>query len=107
MTPSSKEWKSKILVEREDREAVLAVISASPSVTIEELLHQLPWIRWGHLFSILGQCLQEGSVILYQKEFQFEVRAIHSSQNGSGERRPARSYSVKPGRLADGYLTHS
>jgi len=107
MTTSSKEWNSQILVEREDREAVLAVISASPSITIEELLHQLPWIRWGHLFSILAECLQEGSVTLCQKEFQFEVRPIHSSQNGSGAKCSARSCSVKPDRLADGYLTRS
>ena len=85
MATSSKEGKSQVPVEQDDLEAVLAVISASPSVTIEELLDHLPWIRWGHLFSILGQCLQEGSVILSQKEFQFEVRAINSSQSGSGE----------------------
>ena len=85
MATRSKEWKSQILVEQEDHDAVLAVISANSSVTIEELLHHFPWIRWGHLFSILGQCLQEGSVVLRQKEFQFEVRAIDSSQSGSGE----------------------
>jgi len=107
MTTRTQEWKSQFLVEEEDREAVLAVISASPSVTIEELLHHLPWIRWGHLFSILGQCLQEGSVILYQKEFQFEVRAIHSSQNGGDERPSGQLCSVKPDRLGDGYLTRS
>ena len=107
MTTCSKEWKSQILVEREDREAVLAVISSSPSVTIEELLHHLPWMRWGQLFSILGQCLQEGSVILCQKEFQFEVQAIHSSQNETSERCSGQSCSVKSGRSADGYLTRS
>ena len=82
MATKSKEWNAKVLVERRDREAVLAVISASPSVTIEELLEQLPEMRWGKLFSILRECLQEGLVTLRQKEFQFEV--IHSLQRGSG-----------------------
>jgi hypothetical protein len=54
-------------------------------VTIEELLEHLPLMRWGHLFSILGECLQEGSVILCQKEFQFEVRAIPLSSSGNEE----------------------
>jgi hypothetical protein len=84
MATSSKEWNAQVRVKREDREAVLSVISASQSVTIEELLHHLPWMRWGHLFSILGECLQEGSVILCQKGFQFEVQALHPSQSGSG-----------------------
>jgi hypothetical protein len=73
------------LLKRKDREAVLSVISDSPSVTIEELLHHLPWMRWGHLFSILGECLQEGSMILCQKEFQFEFRAISPVQSGRGQ----------------------
>ena len=85
MVTSSKEWNAGVRVEREDREAVLAVITASPSITIEELLHHLPWMRWGYLFSILGECLQEGLVILCQKDFQFEVQAIHSRQGESGE----------------------
>jgi len=84
MATSHKAWNDRFLVKRGDCETVLAVISASPSVTIEDLLHHLPWMRWGYLFSILGECLQEGSVILCQKEFQFEVRAIHSSQSGNG-----------------------
>jgi hypothetical protein len=80
MATQSIEWNAKV---RRDREAVLAVISASPSVTIEELLQHLPGMRWGYLFSILGECLQEGLVTLRQKEFQFEV--IHSLQRRSGE----------------------
>lgn len=96
MATGRKEWNARVLVEREDREAVLAVIFDSPSVTIEELLHHLPWMRWGQLFSILGECLREGAVILCQKEFQFEVRAVHSSQSQSGTdvlRQPAPSIS--------------
>jgi hypothetical protein len=77
------EWIAPVDVEQKDHEQVLAIISASPGVTIEALLEHLPWMRWGHLFSILGECLQEGSVILCQKEFQFEVRAIHSSSSGN------------------------
>ena len=107
MATRSKGRHAQILVEREEREAVLAVISANSSVTIEALLDHLPWMRWGHLFSILGECLQEGSVILCQKEFQFEVRVINSSQNGSDERCSDRSCSVKLGRSADRYLTRS
>jgi hypothetical protein len=83
MATQSIEWNANDRVERRDREAVLAVISASPSVTIEELLQHLPGMRWGYLFSILGECLQEGLVTLRQKEFQFEV--IHSLQRRSGE----------------------
>ena len=85
MVTRSEALNAPTLAEREDREAILAVIYSSPSITIEELLHHLPWMQWGHLFSILGQFLQEGSVILSQREFQFEVRAINSSQSGSGE----------------------
>jgi hypothetical protein len=85
MATRSKEWNAPVLVERGGREAVLAVISASPSVTIEELLHQLSWMRWGVLFAIIGECLQEGLVTLCQKEFQFEVRAIRPSQRGREE----------------------
>ncbi|MGP0593802.1 hypothetical protein ACTRXD_14855 [Nitrospira sp. T9] len=81
MGTKSTEWIAPVDVERKDHDQVLAVISASPGVTIEALLEHLPWMRWGHLFSILGECLQEGSVILCQKEFQFEVRAIHSSSS--------------------------
>ncbi len=47
MATSSREWNPQVLIEREDREVVLAVITASPSITIEELLHHLPWMRWG------------------------------------------------------------
>ena len=83
MGTKSTEWITPVDVERKDHDQVLAVISASPGVTIEALLEHLPWMRWGHLFSILGECLQEGSVILCQKEFQFEVRAIHSSSSGN------------------------
>jgi hypothetical protein len=81
MATSSKKGNARFLVEPEDREAVLAVISENPSVTIEELLRHLPWMRWGDLFSVLGGCLQEGLVILCQKEFQFEIRAVQPSQN--------------------------
>ncbi len=85
MGTKSTEWIAPVGMERKDHDQVLAVISASPGVTIEALLEHLPWMRWGHLFSILGECLQEGSVILCQKEFQFEVRAIHSSSSGHEE----------------------
>jgi hypothetical protein len=84
MATRSKEWNVRARVERKDREAVLAVIAAGSSITIEELLHHLPWMRWGYLFSILGECLQEGLVILCQKDFQFEIRAIHSTGGESG-----------------------
>ena len=107
MTTSSKEGKSRVLVEQEDREAVLSVITASSSVTIEELLHHLPWMRWGYLFSILGECLKDESVVLYQHEFHFEVRAISSTQTGSDKSCSGRPCSVNTGRLADGNLTHS
>ncbi|MBA3611578.1 MAG: hypothetical protein H0W49_01415 [Nitrospirales bacterium] len=91
------EWIAPVDVERKDHDQVLAVISASPGVTIEALLEHLPWMRWGHLFSILGECLQEGSVILCQKEFQFEVRAIHSSSSGNEEDVLTGYVSSKPG----------
>ncbi len=94
MATSSKEWNARARVEREDREAVLAVIAASSSITVEELLHHLPWMRWGYLFSILGECLQEGLVFLCQKDFQFEVRAIHSTQSGSGADIPKGPFSA-------------
>lgn len=99
MATSHKEWTTRNLVERRDRDAVLGVISAKQSVTIEELSNYLPWMRWGYLFSILGGCLHEGSVILCQKEFQFEVRALPSLPSGNGEEVLTRS--------ADGYLTRS
>ena len=83
MGTKSTEWIAPVDVERKDHDQVLAVISANPGVTIEALLEHLPWMRWGYLFSILEECLQEGSVILCQKEFQFEVRAIHSSSSGN------------------------
>ena len=85
MATSRNEWNAGVPVEGEDREAVLAVISGNPSITIEELLHHLPWMRWRHLFFILGECLQEGLVVLCQKEFQFEVRAIPLVQSGRGQ----------------------
>ncbi|GJL59398.1 MAG: hypothetical protein NPIRA03_22550 [Nitrospirales bacterium] len=85
MGTQSTEWMRPVDVEQNDHDQVLAVISASPGVTIEDLLEHLPWMRWGHLFSILGECLQEGTVILCQKEFQFEVRAIHSVSTGNEE----------------------
>lgn len=107
MGTKSTEWIAPVDVERKDHDQVLAVISASPGVTIEALLEHLPWMRWGHLFSILGECLQEGSVILCQKEFQFEVRAIHSYVKRTREGCPDGLYAVKIGRSVDGYLTRS
>ncbi|HNP60805.1 MAG TPA: hypothetical protein PKM72_08205 [Nitrospirales bacterium] len=97
MATSHKEWTIKNLVERGDRDMVLGVISAKQSVTIEELSNDLPWMRWGYLFSILGECLHEGLVILCQKEFQFEVRAIHALSSGNGEDVLTGSFSSKPG----------
>ncbi|GJL69195.1 MAG: hypothetical protein NPIRA06_18300 [Nitrospirales bacterium] len=85
MATSHKEWTTKNLVERGDREADLGVISAKQSVTIEGLSNGLPWMRWGYLFSILGECLHEEAVILCQKEFQFEVRAIYAFSRRNGE----------------------
>lgn len=105
-TPST-EWMSPVDVERNDHDQVLAVISASPGVTIEALLEHLPWMRWGHLFSILGECLQEGSVILCEKEFQFEVRAIHSLSSGNEEDVLTGYTPSNIGRSVDGYLTRS
>ncbi|MCA9419990.1 MAG: hypothetical protein KC592_03160 [Nitrospira sp.] len=90
MVTSHQEWNDQILVEKEDREAVLAVISSRPSVSIEELLHSLPWMRWGYLFSILVECLQEGAVILCQREFQFEVLVSHTLQKDAREMVQAR-----------------
>ncbi|MCA9498318.1 MAG: hypothetical protein MRJ67_11170 [Nitrospirales bacterium] len=106
MGTKSTEWMAPVDVERKDRDEVLAIISATSGVTIEALLEHLPWMRWGHLFSILGECLQEGSVILCQKEFQFEVRAIHSSSSLNGAN-VLTGYAVKTGRSVDGYLTRS
>ncbi|MEO6203486.1 MAG: hypothetical protein ABIP82_09770 [Nitrospirales bacterium] len=97
MATSHKERTTRNLVERGDRDAVLGVISANQSVTIEELSNYLPWMRWGYLFSILGVCLHEGSVILCQKDFQFEVRAIHSLSKGNGEDVLTGSFSSIPG----------
>ena len=85
MVTRSEALNAPTLAEREDREAILAVIYSSPSITIEELLHHLPWMQWGHLFSVIGECLQEGLVTLCQKEFQFEVRAIQASRSRIGE----------------------
>ncbi len=101
------EWMSPVDVDRNDHDQVLAVISASPGVTIEALLEHLPWMRWGHLFSILGECLQEGSVILCQKEFQFEVRAIHSLSSVNEEDVLTGYTPSNIGRSVDGYLTRS
>ncbi|MEO8327293.1 MAG: hypothetical protein ABI618_15690 [Nitrospirota bacterium] len=97
MATSHKEWTTQNRVERGDREAVLGVIFAKQSLTIEELSNYLPWMRWGYLFSILGECLHEGSVILCQKEFQFEVRAIHSLSSGNGKDVLTESFSSTPG----------
>ncbi len=55
MATRDKEWQTHVVDERGDRDAVLAVISSTPSITIEELLQQLPYMRWGYLFSILGE----------------------------------------------------
>lgn len=97
MATSHKEWTTLNLIEKRDRELVLDVISAKQSVTIEELSNYVPWMRWGYLFSILGECLHEGSVILCQKEFQFEVRAIHALSSGNGEDVLTGSFSFKLG----------
>ena len=85
MATSRKEWKTQVVVERGDRDAVLAVISGNPSITIEELLHHLPWMRWGYLFAILGECQQEGLVAFSQNEFQFEIRTMPASHHRRGE----------------------
>ncbi|MDH3504577.1 MAG: hypothetical protein OEM58_08630 [Nitrospirota bacterium] len=90
MATCRNDGESQILFERGDREAVLAVISDSPSVTIEELLQHLPWMQWGHLFFILRECLEEGLVTLSQKQCQFEFRVIHALQHESGASDQAR-----------------
>ena len=56
-----------------DREAILAVIASEQMIPIEELLRALPWIRWGEVFSILGLCLEDGSIVLEKRGWDFEV----------------------------------
>lgn len=107
MATGSNEWNARVLVDRGDREAVLAAISASPSMTIEELLHCLPWMRWGYLFSILRECLQEGLVTLRQREFQFEIMVIHSLPRESGENVLTRSVPSRSGQSESYHLTRS
>jgi hypothetical protein len=107
MAKHRKEENVEMLVEQEDREAVLAVISANPSVTVEDLLHQLSWMRWGRLFSILGDCRQEGLVTLCQKEWQFEVRAIHPLRKERDKFISVRTSFRKAKRPKNWHLTHS
>lgn len=98
----------RVLVKRKDRKALQAVLSANPCITVEELLGQLPRMRWGQVFFLLKACLEEGLVTWSRKEGQLEIRAIHPSRTEDGPCLSGREeFPLTRLKHKDSHLTHS
>lgn len=67
------------IVDGQARQTVLAFIAEKQVVTLEMIVEQFPWIRWGDLFSLLGGFRREGVVTVHQVEAILEIR-IKSQQ---------------------------
>ena len=60
--------------EGQHEQKVLNFIAEEQVVTLEMIVERFPWIRWGHLFSMLGRFRREGLVTVHQVDQILEVR---------------------------------
>jgi hypothetical protein len=65
---------AKPIFEGQHEQKVLNFIAEEQVVTLEMIVEKFPWIRWGHLFSILGRFRREGLVTVHQVDQILEVR---------------------------------
>ena len=62
------------LVDGQDAQQILNFIASEGVVTLEMIVAQFPWIRWGDLFRILGNFRREGLMTVYQVDQKMELR---------------------------------
>ena len=65
----------------QDEQQVLNFIAFEKVVTLEMIVEQFPWIRWGDLFLTLGRFRREGLMTVQQvdskKEFRINKHALN------------------------------
>ncbi len=66
-------WIKSSVVEQ-DEQKVMNFFAKEKTVTLEIIVKQFPWFRWGNLFSILGRFRREGFVTVHQVGPLFELR---------------------------------
>ena len=62
------------MVDGQVGQTVLDFIAEKHVVTLEMIVEQFPWIRWGDLFSLLGGFRREGVVTVHQVDAILEIR---------------------------------
>lgn len=68
-----KVW-AKSTIDGQDEQHVLNFIASEKVVTLEMIVEQFPWIRWGDLFSALGRFRREGLMTVHQVDSVLEMR---------------------------------
>ncbi len=68
-----KGW-AKSTIDALDEQHVLNFIASEKVVTLEMIVEQFPWIRWGDLFSTLGRFRREGLMTVHQVDAVLEMR---------------------------------
>lgn len=58
----------------QDEQQVLNFIALEKVVTLEMIVEQFPWIRWGDLFLALGRFRREGLMTVQQVDPKMEIR---------------------------------
>ncbi len=64
---------NKSIVDGQDEQKVLNFIAHEKVVTLEMIVEQFPWLRWGDLFLIVGRFRREGLVTIKQVNSNLEI----------------------------------
>ena len=62
------------MVDGQVGQTVLDFIAEKHVVTLEMIVEQFPWVRWGDLFLLLGGFRREGVVTVHQVDAILEIR---------------------------------
>lgn len=62
------------LVDGQDAQHILNFIASEEVVTLEMIVEQFPWIRWGDLFRFLGNFRRDGLMTVHQVDSKMELR---------------------------------
>ena len=68
-----KGW-AKSTIGGQDELQVLNFIASQKVVTLEMIVEQIPWIRWGDLVLTLGRCRREGLMTVHQVDSALKMR---------------------------------
>lgn len=83
-------------IQSHHRLSVMEVIASRQMISVDDLLHALPWMRWSELFSILCVFREEDVVVLDQRGFAFDVRMnVSRGLQGSAPRKSSYCSKVK------------